>query len=43
MSEDFNFGGEIVWRPNEDYVKNARLTAFMQARGIVDFNELMRR
>src|SRR3989337_1707336 len=33
----------VVWRPNSDYVENARLTAFMRAHHIADFAELMAR
>lgn len=43
MSEQFEFGGEIVWRPNEDYIENANLTAFMRQHNIADFTELMQR
>jgi acetyl-CoA synthetase len=41
MSDQFEFGGEIVWRPNEDYLENARLTAFMKQHKISSFEELM--
>ncbi len=43
MSEQFDFGGEIVWRPTADYVENANLTRFMRQHDIGDFDELMRR
>ena len=43
MSEQFKFGGEIVWRPTPDYVENANLTRFMREHAIEDFEGLMRR
>ncbi len=43
MSDKFDFGGEIVWRPNKDYIENARLTAFMQTHKIPSIEELMKR
>ena len=33
MSDAFDFGGEIVWRPTPEYIEQAHLTAFM--RGVV--------
>ena len=43
MPEQFEFGGEIVWRPNKDYLENARLTAFLKEHKLSDFDELMKR
>ncbi|HEX6269483.1 MAG TPA: AMP-binding protein [Anaerolineales bacterium] len=43
MSEQFTFGGEIVWRPTPEYFEHAHLTAFMREHGIEDFDELMSR
>ena len=43
MSESFEFGGEIIWRPTADYIENANLTHFMRQHEIKDFGELMRR
>ena len=43
MTEQFTFGGEIVWRPTPLQVEGANLTAFMQAWGIKDFDALMQR
>ena len=43
MTEQFTFGGDIVWRPTADYVERAHLTAFMRQHGIKDFDELMSR
>ncbi len=42
-SEQFTFGGPIVWRPTPDYIENANLTRFMRLHSIRDFDELMRR
>lgn len=41
MTEQFTFGGEIVWRPTAEYSERAHLTAFMREHGIQDFKELM--
>ncbi|HZD55094.1 MAG TPA: AMP-binding protein [Anaerolineales bacterium] len=43
MSEQFEFGGKIVWRPTQDYIEGAHLTEFMHQHEISDFDELMRR
>ncbi len=43
MSEQFTFGGEIVWRPAREYVERAHLTAFMRQHGVGDFAALMER
>ena len=43
MTEQFTFGGEIVWRPTDEYIERAHLTAFMQEHAIKDFDELMSR
>ena len=43
MSETFDFGGEIVWRPTPEHIENANLTAFMRQHEIPDFDALMRR
>ena len=43
MSETFDFGGEIVWRPTPDHIEKAHLTAFMRQHNIPDFDVLMRR
>ncbi len=39
----FEFGGEVVWRPSEDYVKGSRLKRFMDRHGIANFPELIKR
>ncbi|GAB4543859.1 MAG: AMP-binding protein [Anaerolineales bacterium] len=43
MSEQFSFGGEIVWRPTSEDVERAHLTAFMRQHGIKDFAALMQK
>jgi acetyl-CoA synthetase len=43
MTEQFTFGGEIVWRPSPAQIEHATLTTFMRAYGINDFDELMQR
>lgn len=43
MTEQFTFGGEIVWRPSPAQIEHANLTTFMRAYGISDFDELMQR
>ncbi len=43
MTEEFPFGGDIVWNPTPKYTENAHLTRFMQKHTIADFNELMKR
>lgn len=43
MTEQFTFGGDIVWRPTADYIERAHLTAFMRQHGIKEFDELMSR
>ena len=43
MTEQFNFGGEIVWRPTPESIEHAHLTVFMRQHGLRDFDELLRR
>ena len=43
MTETFDVGGEIVWRPTPDHIEHANLTAFMRQHDIANFDELMRR
>ena len=40
---DFEFGGNIVWRPTPQHIEQANLTRFMRQHGLSDFNELMQR
>lgn len=43
MTEQFTFGGEIVWRPSPGQIEDANLTRFMRTHGIASFDELMKR
>lgn len=43
MTDQFDFGGEIVWQPTPDYIDNARLSAFMKQHEIADYDALMKR
>ncbi|MBI3166975.1 MAG: AMP-binding protein [Chloroflexi bacterium] len=43
MTEQFTFGGEIVWSPAQEQVEGANLTAFMRMWGIRDFEALMQK
>ncbi len=43
MTEEFSFGGEIVWRPTRDDIERANLTAFMHTHTVKDFAALMQR
>src|SRR5687767_13893392 len=44
MSGDqFEFGGEIAWRPSPDYIDRSRLKAFIDRHGLRDYDELLRR
>ena len=43
LKETFEFGGEIVWRPTLEHVKNANLTRFMEQHNIDSFDELLKR
>ncbi|MCB0217897.1 MAG: AMP-binding protein, partial [Chloroflexi bacterium] len=43
MSEAFEFGGPIVWRPGREEIERAHLTAFMRRHAIPDWDGLMRR
>ncbi len=41
--ERFDFGGEIVWRPTAEIVRQSRLRRFMDRHGLSTVAELMRR
>lgn len=43
MTDRFDFGGEIVWRPTPAYVDRSHLMRFMTTHGIESFAELMER
>ena len=40
---EFEFGGEIVWRPTPEYVDGSHLQRFMQQHGIESWHELYER
>ena len=42
MSE-FQFGGDVVWRPSDEIVAQSRLKKFMDGHGIASLEELQRR
>ena len=41
--DQFEFGGEIAWRPTPEYIERSRLTAFMRTHGLRDYDELLHR
>lgn len=43
MPSEFGFGGEIQWRPTEEYIRRAHLSRFMQIHGLEDFDQLIQR
>ncbi len=43
MSESFDFGGPVVWRPSPETIENANLTHFMRRHAIGSYDELMLR
>lgn len=43
MSERFDFGGEIVWRPTQTHIEQSNLYQFMQQHGIGSYDDLMAR
>lgn len=43
MTEEFTFGGEIVWKPDAEQIARANLTDFMRLHGIEEYAGLMRR
>jgi hypothetical protein len=42
MSE-FQFGGDVVWRPSDEIIAQSRLKQFMNRHGISGVDELQRR
>ena len=40
---EFEFGGEIVWRPTPEYVDGSHLQRFMQQHGVNSWHELYER
>ncbi|MFX1416175.1 MAG: hypothetical protein ACFFC0_05145, partial [Promethearchaeota archaeon] len=43
MRGRFEFGGDIVWSPSQDYIENANITHFMRQHGIKSLDELHKR
>jgi len=43
MSDAFEFGGEIAWRPTREYIDNSRLKAFIDRHALRDYDQLLRR
>jgi acetyl-CoA synthetase len=43
VSSEFDFSGEIVWRPSPDIVEQANLTHFMRMHDIESFDSLLER
>jgi acetyl-CoA synthetase len=43
MSAEFDFGGEVVWRPSPEVIEHANLTRFMRQNGIATFETLLER
>ena len=43
MGGDFEFGGEIAWRPTPEYIANSRLRDFMARHQLADYDDLLRR
>ena len=43
MSDQFEFGGDIAWRPSAEYRRNSRLAAFMAHHQVANYEELLRR
>ena len=40
---EFEFGGDIAWRPSPEYVEQSRLVAFIRKYGLRDYAHLMER
>jgi acetyl-CoA synthetase len=43
MTEQFTFGGDIVWTPTSEHLEGANLTKFMRMHDIGNYDELMQR
>ncbi len=43
MTEQFTFGGDIVWNPTSEDLEHANLTAFMRTHDIKNYAELMQK
>ena len=42
-ADQFDFGGDIAWRPTPEYIENSRLVAFMRRHALGSQAELLRR
>jgi acetyl-CoA synthetase len=43
VGDQFDFGGEIAWRPTAEYIDNSRLKAFIDRHGLTDYPGLLKR
>ncbi len=43
MTEAFDFGGEVVWRPTEEDISRSNLKAFMDRHSVSSYEELLER
>lgn len=43
MQPTFDFGGEVLWRPSDEYIRRAHLTQFMQKHKLPGMSELLQR
>jgi acetyl-CoA synthetase len=43
MGGEFEFGGEIAWRPTPDYIEHSRLRQFITRHGLRDYEALLHR
>jgi len=42
-NKDFNFGGEIAWRPTPELIAQSHLTKFIKKHNLSSYDELMRK
>lgn len=43
MTQSFDFGGKVIWKPSSNDIENAHLTHFMRQHDIEDFDTLLQR
>ena len=43
MTDQFTFGGKIVWEPTAEYIDRSHLKAFMDRHGLDSFQALVER
>ena len=41
--DQFEFGGQIAWRPTKEHIERSRLTAFIKKHGLTGLDDLMER